>query len=287
LSWKPRNRKELRAKRDLLTGENLRERIHEANVVVHRFEAAYYELLHPEVYGKQEQERINSALRMVDRLIADNQKKALDVGAGTGNLTGKLLRMDYRVTAVDISAEMCTILKEKFKTYIEAKRLAVINSPIEDASFARNEFDLITCYSVLHHLPDYADAIQRLAVFLKKGGVIYLDHEASPFYWGTEPRYAAGLVKNLYFHSNPLLNTLYFQVIGVKIPSLDYNLSDYWHKKEHALDHRKIECIFEKENFNFFRRMDYHLKGTWVFNPIFYVYRRVCKPEMSCWVAKK
>ena len=33
---------------------------------------------------------------MVDKLIVDNQKKALDFGAGTGNLTGKLLRMNYR-----------------------------------------------------------------------------------------------------------------------------------------------------------------------------------------------
>ena len=279
--------KKLRAKRDLFIGENLRETIHEANIAVHRFEAEYYELLHPEVYGKQEQKRINSALKMVDKLIADNQKKALDFGAGTGNLTGKLLHMDYKVTAIDISAEMCAILKNKYQSYLEAEKLIVINSPIEDVSFDRDEFDLITCYSVLHHLPDYVDAIQRLSVFLKKGGVMYLDHEASPFYWESESHNVARLAKSIYFHSNPLLNTLYFQIIGVKIPSLDYNLSDYWHKKEHALDHRKIEYIFEKENYDFLTRIDYHLKGTWVFNPIFYVYRRICKPEMSCWVAKK
>jgi len=279
--------KKLRAKRDLFIGENLRERIHEANIAVHRFEAQYYELLHPEVYGKQEQKRINSTLRMVDKLIADNQKKALDFGAGTGNLTGKLLRMDYKVTAIDISAEMCAILKKRYQTCLEAKKLIVINSPIEDVSFGRDEFDLITCYSVLHHLPDYVDAIQRLSVFLKKGGVMYLDHEASPFYWKSESHNVARLVKLIYFHSNPLLNALYFQIIGVKTPSLDYNLSDYWHKKEHALDHSKIEYIFEKENYDFLTRIDYHLKGTWVFNPIFYIYKYTCKPEMSFWVAKK
>jgi ubiquinone/menaquinone biosynthesis C-methylase UbiE len=154
-------------------------------------------------------------------------------------------------------------------------------------SFDRDEFDLITCYSVLHHLPDYADAIQRLSVFLKKGGVMYLDHEASPFYWESEPHNVARLVKLIYFHSNPLLNTLYFRIIGVKIPSLDYNLSDYWHKKEHPLNHRKIEYIFEKENFEFFTRIDYHLNATWVLNSIFYIYKHACKPEMSFWVAKK
>jgi len=277
----------VRAKSDLFLDANLEERIREANVVVHRFEAKYYELLHPEVYNKQEQKRINSTLKMVDELIANNQRKALDFGAGTGNLTGKLLSMGYHVTAIDISAEMCALLRKKYKPYLEAKKLVVINLPIEDVSFDRGEFDLITCYSVLHHLPDYVDVVQRLCVFLKKGGVMYLDHEASPFYWKDESDNIANLVKHIYFHSNPLLNTFYFEIIGMHVPSIDYTLSDYWHKKEHALDHGKIAYVFEKENFEFFTRIDYHVYGTWVLNPIFYVYKYACKPEMSFWVAKK
>jgi len=267
--------------------EDLHARIHEANIAVHRFEAEYYELLHPEVYGKQEQKRIGTVLKMVDHLIEGNQKKALDFGAGTGNLTGKLLDMNYTVTAVDISAEMCAILKKKYKAHLKAKKLVVLNSPIEDVSFDRGEFDLITCYSVLHHLPDYAGALQRLSVFLKKGGVMYLDHEASPFYWKSELKSLARLLKQLYFHSNPLLNTLYFWIARINVPSSDYTLSDYWHKKEHPLDNEEIEGIFQEEHFDFFRRIDYHLNGTWILNPIFYLYKRICKPEMSLWIAKK
>jgi len=275
----------------LFLGKDLQEKIREANVVVHRFEAKYYELIHPEIYNRYEQKRLNSALKMVDQLVAKNSvraKKALDFGAGTGNLTGKLLQMGYEVTAIDISAEMCKILEKKYKTYLEAKKLIVVNSAIEDVSFDRDEFDLIACYSVLHHLPDYVDAIQRLCGFLKKGGVMYLDHEISPFYWKSEASNVAHLVKGVYFHSNPLLNSLYFQIAGVNVPSLDYGLSDYWHRKEHPLDHERIRCIFEKENFDFFKRTDYYLKfRTWVLNPIFYVYTYSCKPEMSFWVAKK
>jgi len=279
-------KKEMSAKRDLFMGENFRDKIHEANIAVHRFEAEYYELLHPEVYSKQEQERISSTLKILDNFITDNQKKALDFGAGTGNLTGKLLRMNYNVTAIDISEKMCTLLKKKYKTWIEAKKLIVITSPVEDVSFDRDEFDLITCYSVLHHLPDYVGAIQKLSASLKKGGVMYIDHEASPFYWKNESHIVANLVKDFYLHSNPILNTLYFQIMGVNIPPLDYTFSDYWHKKEHPLDHGKIEYVFEK-SFDYFTRIDYHLNGTWVFNPIFYIYKHICKPEMSFWVAKK
>jgi ubiquinone/menaquinone biosynthesis C-methylase UbiE len=263
------------------------EQIHEANIAVHRFEAAYYELFHPEVYSKKEQKRIRSTLRKVTDFVDDNQRKALDFGAGTGNLTDKLLDMGYTVTAIDISAEMCQILQRKHKKAIEDKRLSVINSPIEDVSFTRGEFDLICGYSVLHHLPDYADALRTLSAYLKRGGVMCVDHEASPFYWKDEPSVLANLVKDTYFHSNPLINTLHFCIIGVKFPSLDYTLSDYWHKKEHPIDHQKIAQVFKAERFRFFQRTDYYLTGTWIFNPLYPLYRRICRPEMSYWTAKK
>ena len=161
--------------------ETLKEKILQANVMVHRQEAQYYEMLHPEVYSKKEQTRITTKLQMIDGFVTDNKKNALDVGAGTGNLTGKLLKMGYKVTAVDISPEMCTILKTKYSSYLKAGKLTVINSPIDTLSFNAGTFDLITGYSVLHHLPDYLTALGTLSIFLKKGGVIYIDHEASPF----------------------------------------------------------------------------------------------------------
>ena len=99
----------------LLQDPTLKEKIHQANITVHHLEAQYYELLHPEVYSKQEQKRIATKLREIDKLVSENHKVALDFGAGTGNLTGKLLQMGYTVTAVDISAEMCVILQEKIR----------------------------------------------------------------------------------------------------------------------------------------------------------------------------
>ena len=281
----------LGAGKRLSLDESLRKRIREANVAVHRVEAEYYELIHAEIYGKYEQERLRSNLEMVDQFVTDNRvqpKKALDVGAGTGNLTGKLLQMGYHVTALDISAEMCKILEKNYKKYLRSQKLVIVNSPIEEVSFDRGDFDLVACYSVLHHLPDYVGVVQRFSDFLKKGGMMYLEHEVSPFYWRTEAAMASGVVKSVYFHSNLLLNALYFRLAGIKVPPRDYDLSDYWHNKEHYLDHEKIRCVFEKEHFEFFKRTDYYIKyRTWVPNPIFYLYKRFCKPEMSYWVAKK
>ena len=271
----------------VLQNATFQERIHEANVLVHRLEAQYYEQLHPEVYSKQEQKRSTAKLQAIDKLVADNQKNALDVGAGTGNLTGKLLQMGYTVTAVDISPAMCTILKRKYQSDLTGKKLTVICSPIEQLGFETGQFDLVTCYSVLHHLPDYVGALRTLSVFLKKGGVIYLDHEASPFYWKKESSNLSGLIKTFYLHSNPLLNSIYFQIAGLRIPSIDYELSDYWHKKEHALDHGRLRNVFKEENYEFYERNDYYETSTWLPNPLSIIYRLLCTPEMSCWVAKK
>ena len=84
---------------------------------------------------------------MMNKLVTDNQKNALDVGAGTGNLTGKLLQMGYKVIAVDISAEMCSILRRKYDAYLKSNKLTIVNSPIENLAFDVGKFDLITCYS--------------------------------------------------------------------------------------------------------------------------------------------
>jgi 2-polyprenyl-3-methyl-5-hydroxy-6-metoxy-1,4-benzoquinol methylase len=242
----------------LLNNPILKEQIHKANITVHQFEAKYYELLHPEVYSKQEQKRITTKLKAIDTQILNNQKNALDIGAGTGNLTGKLLQMGYKVVAIDISAEMTAILKKKYANYMPNK-LEIINSPIEDLSFNKDQFDLITSYSVLHHLPDYLTTLQTLFPF----------------------------IKDIYFHSNPAINSIYFQLIGLKVPTIDYTLSDYWHKKEHSINHQIIEQAFKEKGFEFLKRTDYYQHGTWTPNPLFQIYRLLCRPEICCWIAKK
>ncbi|HTY75343.1 MAG TPA: class I SAM-dependent methyltransferase [Candidatus Nanoarchaeia archaeon] len=267
--------------------EQLTKTIHDANLAVHKIEVAYYTIFHPEVYNRNEQRRLIIALNQADKLTVQNRKKALDFGAGTGNVTSKLLAMGYTVTAVDISPEMCEALRKSFRSQIDKGKLVVVNSPIENVEFDNDVFDFVSCYSVLHHLPNYEGVLLRLCSLLRKGGVMFLDHEASPYYWKNEPTMLGKIVKSIYLHSNPLINSLYFRIIGFKVPNMDYELSDYWHKKEHNLDHDKIQSIFKQQEFEFSRRTDYYSIGTWVPNPIFAIYKHVCRPDMSLWIAKK
>ena len=271
----------------MLADQELKDQVHRANLSVHRSEAKYYEQLHPEVYSRHEQRRITAQLKTVSSLVVANKKRALDVGAGTGNITGKLLKLGYTVVANDISPEMCEILRKKFSTQMYNGTLTVLNEPVENLTFEEETYDVVTGYSVLHHLPDYVNALGCLCSFLHKGGIIYIDHEASPYYWQVEANPVTGIIKDIYFHSNPIINSLFFGLTGLKVPTIDYTLSDYWHKKEHAINHQKIAQVFKQKEFQSADRQDYYETATWIPNPLSIVYRLLCKPEMSCWIAKK
>jgi len=261
--------------------------IKEANIAVHRAEAKHYDSIHVEIFGRTEQSRLKSILKRVDGLITDNRRRALDFGAGTGNVTGKLLELDYDVTAVDISPEMCEILRSKFGSYEKRNRLRIIVSDIENAHFLAEQFDLVACYSVLHHLPDYIEVLRQLAGYLRRGGVMYLDHEASPF--ETQRNGPQGLMEKALGVSDRMLNRLAGpKTMGLSEHStLDYSMSDYWTSEGNRLDHDGIVKAFEEMHFSYAAREDYHLSRSVVFNPVFYAYRVFCKPNASLWIAVK
>ena len=60
--------------------------------------------------------------------------RALDVGAGTGALTGELLRRGGEVVAAEPSPEFCAALRERFPS-VDVQQAPVERLPFEDASF--------------------------------------------------------------------------------------------------------------------------------------------------------
>jgi hypothetical protein len=163
----------------------LPEQIHQANVLVHRFEAKYYEMLHPEV----QQTRTKKNNRHIKNHRQSNHKQPKSRPwrwSRHRQLNGQTVADGLLGDGNGYFVWNVRYTQKKYVAYFTGK-LTVINSPIEDLSFNRDSFDLITFYSVLHHLPDYVAALRVLSGFLKKGGVMYIDHEASPSYWKTNP----------------------------------------------------------------------------------------------------
>lgn len=160
------------------------------NIAAHDRVAALYEAAHGEIYNPAEQERLRAALGEAAAAITSGGavKEALDYGCGAGNLTGHLIALGLRATAADISPKFLEVVRGK---YAAGGRLATLRLDGRGLpQIAAPAFDFAGAYSVLHHIPDYLAAVREMARVLRSGGVIYLDHEASPAYWRGEEAYA-------------------------------------------------------------------------------------------------
>jgi ubiquinone/menaquinone biosynthesis C-methylase UbiE len=115
----------------------------------------------------------------------------VDLGTGTGTLALAAAPLCRRVVAVDVSAAMLTILKEK------TERLGIKNVECVQGGFLTYEHrgepaDFVYSRHALHHLPDFfkALALERIASILRPGGVLRLHDLVFSF----DPREAAHII---------------------------------------------------------------------------------------------
>src|SRR5262249_21170992 len=145
---------------------------------------------HPEIFNETEQARLRAALaRALDHVVGGaSPRRALDVGAGTGNLTAHLLALGAQVTAADLSSALLAELTARYGSTGRVTTMAPNGRdlrPIADATF-----DVVAAYSVLHHVPDYVGLVREMARVTRPGGVVVLDHERSDASWSSETRAA-------------------------------------------------------------------------------------------------
>jgi ubiquinone/menaquinone biosynthesis C-methylase UbiE len=135
-----------------------------------------YNLKHSEIYNDYEQERLKKTIFKIIKKVKKKEIKVLDVGAGTGNLSLKFLEFECKVTASDVSKKSLELLK-KLSNNNSNLSIKLIND--ENLPFQDDSFDIVSAYSVLHHIPDYLNTIKEMIRVTKKGGLIYIDHEAN------------------------------------------------------------------------------------------------------------
>lgn len=161
----------------------------EYNIAVHNKIAKRYEAIHGEIYNLREQGRLRSALQGALSYVATGSDPivALDFGCGAGNLTKHLTDIGAEVTACDVSTGFLDLVSSR--TYKRRVTTFQLNGKdlhgIDDASV-----DMVSMYSVLHHVPDYLSLMKEFSRVLKPGGVIYIDHEVSARHWKKDDDYA-------------------------------------------------------------------------------------------------
>jgi 2-polyprenyl-3-methyl-5-hydroxy-6-metoxy-1,4-benzoquinol methylase len=131
----------------------------------------------PGEYTKQQLEEYDSInnnlyLQFINKHLSQKQS-IVDIGCGSGLVTNVLAmhHRDCSFTALDFSNSLAI-----GKTY--ANNNSLKNTKWIQADFiAHNfqmQFDVVICQGVLHHMPDYKIALEKLKTLVKPGGVLLL-----------------------------------------------------------------------------------------------------------------
>jgi ubiquinone/menaquinone biosynthesis C-methylase UbiE len=97
-------------------------------------------------------------------------KKVLELGAGTGRMTGELLRFGAEVSACDISENMLKVLNRKYST-VPTEVCDIRKLPYKDGSF-----DIVYAMFVVVHLRELREMFDEAYRVLKEGGIFVLSN---------------------------------------------------------------------------------------------------------------
>lgn len=110
--------------------------------------------------------------KVYDLAVDSNMNKPciLEIGAGTGNLSGKFLDRGYDIIAIDQSREMLSVAKEKYP------KLKVRQGDFLKIPYSDKTFDIIVSTYTFHHLNnnEKSIAIKEMVRVLKDNGKIII-----------------------------------------------------------------------------------------------------------------
>ena len=116
----------------------------------------------------------------------------LDFGCGSGRDTKYFLEQDYRVDAIDGSAELCKLASEL--TGIEVKHMY-----FQELSEVEKYDGIWACSSILHlTLNDLEDVMKRMTHAVKSHGIIYTSFKYRTFCGERNGRYLTDLTENTF-----------------------------------------------------------------------------------------
>ena len=95
----------------------------------------------------------------------------LDCGCGTGRISNEVAGNVRLIHAIDISANMIEIAKQKADGR-GIENIAYAHATLFDERYERGSHDVILLFYILHLLEDTPKAMQRINELLKPGGLI-------------------------------------------------------------------------------------------------------------------
>ena len=106
--------------------------------------------------------------RLLDRCVPTTARRVLDVGCGDGFLAAQLSGRVREVVALDADSSVLDRARARFPDAdIDWQHGDVLTAPL-----APRSFDAVVSNATLHHLPDTAAALRRLAELVHPGGTL-------------------------------------------------------------------------------------------------------------------
>lgn len=150
-------------------------KVMEANVAVHGKLAADYNKSEPQ-FRPENLARVDKILRGLFARVS--AKRLLDLGCGTGFVIDLAKKHVEEIQGVDITQAM---LDQVDRT--GPAKITLTCGDVATYDPGPTPFDMVTSYSVLHHLFDIEPLLRTAYKALKPGGVFYNDLEPNRAFW--------------------------------------------------------------------------------------------------------
>ena len=214
--------------------------------------------------------------RLVQFVAPEGGEKAADVGCGGGHMSVSLAKCVSELVAIDMTPQMLT------QTSILAAQRGLANvvrclADAQSLPLRPEVFDIVSCRSVLHHVPDVARAVSEMGRILRKGGKLFVSDMV-----GLEDTTASSYVDEIERLRDPSHMKCYsveewhrfFEAAGCKITKMNvtfrrsYNLKEWTERSGTPKD--KVETIVKMlenvpEDVGKYLKVE-HSEGVYSFN---------------------
>lgn len=101
----------------------------------------------------------------ITRKTAKTPGRLLDIGCAAGNYLIAMGPYGWQVTGVDMDEAMCQFARD-------TRGLEMIHGTLESVELPEAEFDLVTMWESLEHMPDPVGSLKKVVSTLKPGGYL-------------------------------------------------------------------------------------------------------------------
>jgi ubiquinone/menaquinone biosynthesis C-methylase UbiE len=145
-----------------------------SNIAVHTTLAETYALDEPHYRPENKAKVKANLLRVAERT---GTTRMLDIGCGAGFVIDLLKDTFAEIHGLDATRAMLD------RVDTSAGNVVLHEGVAERLPFTDASFDLVTAYSVFHHLEDHRPVLAEAARVLRPGGVLYVDLEPNRAFW--------------------------------------------------------------------------------------------------------